>query len=168
MSRRAQAFSHLLCGVGGAAGGAIVAHLLDPDRGRARRTRVRDQLAARRRKTWQTARRQVWRRAQYLGGRWAGWQHRVNQRIHPSAVEVDDVIIADKVRAALHRHAALPINVDVAGGVVHLRGEVPTRDLIETLAQVAASVAGVVRVDNYLHQPGEVAPNKAAVASLVV
>ena len=43
-------------------------------------------------------------------------------------------------------------------GVVQLRGEVESQELIDDLVARARSVQGVVRVENLLHVPGTPAP----------
>jgi osmotically-inducible protein OsmY len=50
------------------------------------------------------------------------------------------------------------INVNVQNGVVQLRGEVRSRDLIDELVSQTRKVSGVRDVENLLHAPGEQAP----------
>jgi osmotically-inducible protein OsmY len=74
---------------------------------------------------------------------------------------VDDVTLTHKVESELFGSANAPkgrILVNTANGVVQLRGEVESRDLIDDLVVRARSVNGVRDVENLLHTPGSEAP----------
>jgi osmotically-inducible protein OsmY len=74
---------------------------------------------------------------------------------------VDDVTLTHKVESELFRAEDAPkdrISVNTADGVVQLRGEVDSPELIETLVNRARSVQGVKDVENLLHTPGTEAP----------
>jgi hypothetical protein len=74
---------------------------------------------------------------------------------------VDDVTLTHKVESELFGSANAPkdrILVNTASGVVQLRGEVESRDLIDDLVARARSVNGVRDVENLLHTPGSEAP----------
>lgn len=70
--------------------------------------------------------------------------------------EYDDVTLARKVESEILRPAGAPkgISVNVAYGVVELRGQVEDPDDIEALGAAAAAVEGVKDVHNLLHTAG--------------
>jgi hyperosmotically inducible periplasmic protein len=66
---------------------------------------------------------------------------------------IDDAAITSKVKAALLADpdiSGLKINVDTAGGVVKLKGEVKTMALRKKAESIAKGVDGVKKVDNQL------------------
>jgi osmotically-inducible protein OsmY len=161
-----RAKSVIALGAAGAAG-ALFSHLLDPDRGRARRARLQDQVVAAARRRARSMTRTARRRARYTAGRLEGAGHRAMGRLptHGQEKPLSDAMLVDKVRSEVlgrGEFAAFPINVDACEGLVHLRGEVPTGDLASRLVDAVAHVPGVAGVESLLHQPGEPAPNKAA------
>jgi hypothetical protein len=136
--------------------GAAAAYLFDPDRGRSRRARLRDQSQAfSRRKA-----RALERQASFQRGRAEGLVQRVRHRGEPPA---DDRALADRVRTEVLRrdpgHAQL--SVDAVDGVVAVRGEVPDLETAMDVERRIKAIPGVTGVDNLLHTPGEPAPNKA-------
>jgi osmotically-inducible protein OsmY len=73
----------------------------------------------------------------------------------------DDATLARKVESELARLDRVPrekISVNSAEGVVQLRGEADSQELIDTLAERARTVEGVRDVENLLHLPGAEAP----------
>jgi osmotically-inducible protein OsmY len=65
------------------------------------------------------------------------------------------------VETELFRPADVPkgqINVNVENGVVVLRGEVDSWDMVDDLVGRAREVQGVRDVENLLHLPGQPAP----------
>jgi osmotically-inducible protein OsmY len=101
----------------------------------------------------------------YAEGRLDGVRARTARRVRPTHGEQpDDVTLGQKVRSEVLGRPEFDrclVAVDVADGVVHLRGEVP-HDTIAKLASAVARVHGVRQVENYLHGPGEVPLNKEA------
>src|SRR5262245_41213853 len=103
-----------------AAAGASATYLLDPDRGRARRARLRDQTRA----TLKRDVRRVQRRVRYDRGRLEGAIHRASDKGH--APPANDHVLVDKIRSEVlgrmpdveHR-----VSVDASNRVVTLRGE---------------------------------------------
>ena len=78
--------------------------------------------------------------------------------------DLDDNTIAHKVETELFRDPTVPkghVDVNVAGGVVYLRGEVKTPDVIKSLERQAKSIPEVKRVENLLHLPGTPAPTRS-------
>ena len=70
--------------------------------------------------------------------------------------EYDDVTLAHKVETVLFRDRDVPkgqINVNAEDGVVYLRGEAPTPELIRDLVDRARRIQGVREVANLLHVP---------------
>jgi osmotically-inducible protein OsmY len=51
--------------------------------------------------------------------------------------------------------------INVQEGVVQLRGEVPTPDMVDSLIEKTREVQGVREVENLLHFPGTPAPGSA-------
>lgn len=148
-----------LIAIGGAAVGAVLAMLLDPDRGRSRRVRLADQAAATARRGVREAERITRRVQSDVGGRMAAMQH-ANAEGDPFP---DDVTLASKVQTELFRDASVPkgaINVNVERGIVVLRGEVPDDAMRGELVSRVETMPGVWAVRNLLHLPGETAPQE--------
>lgn len=144
--------------VRGVAIGAVVAYLFDPDRGSRRRAELRDRGRAEVRQLVRRAERRAYRARDEARGS-------LHELTHPPHVPGDDRTLGDIVRSRVLGRPAfhgLPLNVDVVGGVVTLRGEVPRRQLGEELTLAVHAVPGVRGVRNLLHLPGEPAPNKEA------
>jgi hypothetical protein len=144
----------------GAVGGAVAAHLWDPDRGRARRARLHDQTAGALRHVRRRLAREGRRRVRYSEGRARGLWHRVTPHARPTP---DDGTLAQKVRSEVlgrGQFHQLDVHVDTHNGVVHLRGEVPSQMRIGELIRAVEAVDGIRRVESFLHLPGQVAPNK--------
>ena len=77
--------------------------------------------------------------------------------------DLDDVTIARKVESVLFRDRKVAkgkVDVNVAEGVVWLRGEVKTPDLVNLLEARAREVPEVRRVENLLHLPKTPAPSR--------
>ena len=91
-----------------------------------------------------------------------GWR-RVPQgllhRVRPN--EYDDATLAHKVESVIFRGADVPkgqILVNAQHGVVQLRGEVPSQDILDALVERTRDVQGVQDVESLLHLPGTPAP----------
>jgi osmotically-inducible protein OsmY len=137
--------------------GAAAAYLFDPDRGRGRRARLKDQSQAFKRRQARALERQ----ASFQRGRAEGLVQRARHRGgHPPA---DDRALADRVRTEVLRNdpAHTHLNVDAVAGVVSVRGEVADLGTAMDLERRIRAIPGVVEVENLLHAPGEPAPNKA-------
>ena len=73
----------------------------------------------------------------------------------------DDGTLKAKVESELFRdehEVKGAINVNAQEGIVQLRGELPSRDLIEALVDRTRKIHGVNDVENLLHTPGTEAP----------
>lgn len=154
---------HLRAFVKGAAVGAAAAYLLDPDAGRGRRSRLRDQAGA------------LVRRGQDRADELSRHASNVIEgKLHELAGTgdidraMDDTTVADRIRSeVLGRRdlAAGEVVVNVEDGVAYLRGEAPIAGTIEEIVDRTKAVSGVRAVENLLHQPGTPAPNKRAARS---
>jgi hypothetical protein len=78
--------------------------------------------------------------------------------------DLDDVAIARKVETIIFRDQSVEkgkIDVNAADGVVWLRGEAKTPDMIKLLEQQTASIPEVKKVENLLHLPKTPAPTRS-------
>lgn len=150
--------------LGAVALGYGLAYFLDPDQGARRRNTFRDQAMSKARQG-----------AGSLAGTAQGLGHKAEglaataarQTTGDEALPPNDQALADKVQSEVFRDPDVPkgdINVDVSDGIVALRGEVPSRDLMQKLDVEVRKIAGVRDVQNLLHLPGEQPPNLSPVA----
>lgn len=75
--------------------------------------------------------------------------------------EYDDATLKDKVESELFRdehEVKGAININAQEGVVQLRGQLPSQDLIDALVERTQKIQGVREVENLLHTPGTEAP----------
>jgi osmotically-inducible protein OsmY len=73
----------------------------------------------------------------------------------------DDWTLKAKVESELFRdehEVKGSVNVNAQEGVVQLRGQVPSQDLIDALVERTRKIHGVRDVENLLHTPGTEAP----------
>lgn len=141
---------------------AVLAYLFDPAQGRRRRALARDRLSG----LWHRGRRTAERRRRYLGGKVEGIAHQADLT-REEQPPPDDVTLARKVETIIFRDPVVPkgqIVVGAAGGVVTLRGEAPTPDMIRRLEREVAGIPGVRAVENLLHLPGTAAPESSGSA----
>jgi osmotically-inducible protein OsmY len=140
----------------GAAVGAAFVYFFDPVTGRRRRKLTADQATAKVRRGW--------RRGERAGRTVAAEAYGVGQKLEhrdEEPKEFDDVTLARKVETEIFRDRDVPkgqINVNAQEGVVQLRGQVPTPDMINALIERTRKVQGVREVENLLHLPGTRAP----------
>ncbi|HEX2220895.1 MAG TPA: BON domain-containing protein, partial [Candidatus Limnocylindria bacterium] len=100
----------------GALGGAFAAFLLDPQRGKARRARLRDQSAAALRRVG----RQTERVGRLVGSRVSGAQQALANR-ETDTSPANDATLTEKVESELFRDPSIPkgsININAENGVV--------------------------------------------------
>lgn len=89
------------------------------------------------------------------------------ERVPPGSTQpkpLNDVAITRKVETELFRDPDVPkgqIDVNTAGGVVWLRGEAKTPEMINDLERRAREIPEVQRVENLLHLPKTPAPSRA-------
>ena len=101
-------------------------------------------------------------------GAYAVWRSRTGRivagRIYgkvPKRRATDDVTLSHQVESELfrsHEDAKGRVSVNAANGIVQLRGEVESPELIDDLVERARGVSGVKDVENLLHTPGTDAP----------
>jgi osmotically-inducible protein OsmY len=138
--------------------GAAIAYFADPENGRSRRVRVKDQLGAMMRRRQQDAEKLARHSANVAAGQAA--QARGAGEPKPT----DDVDVVHAVNQALSG-LGVPTSdftVDVVDGTAALRGQVPSQEDKTKVEQAVQGVPGVQRVESWLHLPGEPAPNKAS------
>jgi len=139
----------------GAAAGAALAYLFDPENGRDRRARLLDRGMS-------TAQ----RASERMGDPRQGLPlptvvvtriRAVRSRFLPTSAmsaTVDEATLVDRIRSEALGDARIPageINVDVADGVATLRGELSDPALIEEIVERVRVVPGVLGVENLLH-----------------
>ena len=76
----------------------------------------------------------------------------------PAEERLNDPALARKVESEVFRDEALPkgsVSVNAQDGVVYLRGEVASREVIDELTIRTTAVDGVRSVENLTHLPGE-------------
>jgi hypothetical protein len=81
---------------------------------------------------------------------------RPSRRASQKPKDLDDVGLARKVETIIFRDHNVPkgkIDVNAADGVVWLRGEAKTPDMIKTLETQTAGIPEVKKVENLLHLP---------------
>jgi hyperosmotically inducible periplasmic protein len=151
--------SRLITLLFGAAAGAAAAHFLDPDSGRKRRNRLRDQAASKA----HAGKDQAISAASHAADKAKGAVATATPSMPGGhrLEDADDVTLARKVETVIFRAQDAPkgdVSVDVQAGVAHLRGEVADEEWIERLADEAKKVDGIKGVKNLLHRPGTPAP----------
>jgi osmotically-inducible protein OsmY len=150
---------HIRTFILGGATGAAVMYLFDPQLGRTRRTRLRDQLGGQVR----TLERKAEQTTRFAQAEAHGAVERA-RHTEPAEPEPDDRTLAHRVESDLFADPSVPkgqINIDVVDSVVTLRGQVDSQDQIDRIEQAVRSMPGVAGVENLLHTPGTPAPNKA-------
>ncbi len=141
----------LLVGVGL---GWLLGYLFDPRQGKRRRRVGSDWTRARLRRAWRRGE----RAQRYAVSLVAGKAHAVLHTRDGSGEPPDDATLAHRVESIVFRDPHVPkgqISVNAERGVVHLRGEVPDRTLIDELVAKVRRVKGVRGVESRLHLPGE-------------
>jgi osmotically-inducible protein OsmY len=145
-TRLASAGLTLLAGIGI---GTALMYFLDPDRGKGRVSRAREQV----RSSARNATGALGRRAHDLRNRTRGTVAELRGRAGERRRErpLDDDTLVARVRAELGHHTERARHIEVAaeGGTVTLRGRVPATEVPHLLGAVQA-VRGVDRVDNQL------------------
>ena len=137
--------------------GAGLMYFFDPQQGRRRRAMTRDRGTA--------LARRLLRRSERAGRAVSAEAYGVAQKVthmRKGEKELDDVTLARKVETEIFREADAPkgqVDVNAVDGVVYLRGEVESEDLIKDIESRVQKVSGVKGVENLLHVPGTPAPS---------
>jgi osmotically-inducible protein OsmY len=140
----------------GALVGAITAWFLDPAVGRRRRHATRNRVAA----VVRRGTRRGARAGRFAAAKAYGLKQKVTH-LREAPKSFDDATLKEKVETNLFRSADAPkdrVSVNAQNGVVQLRGELDSPDLIADLVAKARSINGVRDVENLLHLPGQPAP----------
>jgi osmotically-inducible protein OsmY len=141
-----------LVAAGSALFGWLGGFFFDKDQGRRRRRTLID-------RTRGILRRRVRAGARVARGANAGMYGMAMKATHlheQPKPQPDDVTLARKVETKIFRAADVPkgnINVNAQNGVVYLRGEADTPEMIEQLVEQTRKVKGVRNVENLLHLP---------------
>jgi hypothetical protein len=137
-----------------AALGAALAYFFDPENGKRRRKVTMDRIAG-------MVRRHGRRLGRGVASEAYGLKQKATHRQEEPKPPPDDVTLARKVETEIFRGPEVPkgkINVNAENGIVVLRGEAETPEMIEDLARKAREVQGVRDVENLLHVPGALPP----------
>ena len=137
-----------------AALGAALAYFFDPENGKRRRKVTIDRIAG-------LVRRHGRRLGRGVSSEAYGLKQKAAHLKEQPKPQPDDVTLARKVETEIFRGPEVPkgkINVNAEDGIVVLRGEAETPEMIEDLARKAKEVQGVRDVENLLHVPGALPP----------
>jgi hypothetical protein len=137
--------------------GAALAYFFDLENGKRRRKVTIDRIGG-------LVRRQGRRVGRGIGSQAYGLKQRATHLKEEPKPQPDDVTLARKVESEIFRGPDVPkgkINVNAENGVVFLRGEADTPEMIEDLAKKAREVQGVRDVENLLHVPGALPPSRS-------
>lgn len=138
----------------GAALGAGAMYLFDPDRGRRRRSLLRDRVVHAGHELDVAGRAGV----RHVRNRAVGLAHEVKAEL--TEHDVDDRVLEERVRSEIGRNVGNPgaIEVRAVKGSVRLTGPVLTKE-VQHLVRTVRSVRGVRHVDNRLQaepEPGNI------------
>jgi osmotically-inducible protein OsmY len=140
-----------------AALGAALAYFFDPENGKRRRKVTIGRIAG-------LARRHGRRLGRGVASEAYGLKQKATHLKEEPKPQPDDVTLARKVETEIFRGPDIPkgkINVNAENGIVVLRGEADTPEMIEDLAAKAREVQGVRDVENLLHVPGALPPSRS-------
>jgi osmotically-inducible protein OsmY len=135
-----------------AMGGMAFMYYADPQNGRRRRHVTRDKALSLAHHGAKRGRRLV----HHISSDARGYVERA-RHAHGEAEQLDDQTLVDKVESIVFRDRAVPkgqINVNAENGVVFLRGEVASPEIVEALETRVRKVQGVRDVTNLLHAKG--------------
>jgi osmotically-inducible protein OsmY len=128
--------------------GAALAYFFDPDSGTRRRKLTADKVA----KYFST----TGRLADDVAAQARTVKQKATHLKEQDKPQPDDATLAHKVESEIFRGVDVPkgqINVNAEEGVVFLRGEADTPELIDELEAKTRKVKGVRAVENLLHLP---------------
>lgn len=134
----------MLLGIGAAAG-AFLAYLFDPDRGRSRRAKLSDQATARGRDLSDAMR----KTAEYQKGVAKGFVHEASDALRPEK-EYDDETLIQKIRSEAlgYWEGSEPIEIDIRDGMVKVSGSVRDSKSRDQLLRLIRDVDGVGLIDD--------------------
>jgi osmotically-inducible protein OsmY len=129
----------------GIATGGAIGYLLDPDRGRSRRARLRDQTKSQVR----TASASLKNRLDYQRGVARGIMHDLAKHLGPEREYTDDTLLQKVKSEALgHWDHKDTIAVDIRDGMVMLTGRVDSETDRDRLIELIRAVDGVGLIDD--------------------
>jgi len=129
----------------GIATGGAIGYLLDPDRGRSRRARLRDQTKSQVR----TASMSLKNRLDYQRGVARGIMHDLAKPLGPEREYTDDTLLQKVKSEALgHWDHKGTIDVDIRDGMVMLTGRVDSETDGDRLIELIRAVDGVGLIDD--------------------
>jgi osmotically-inducible protein OsmY len=135
----------------GIATGAAIGYLLDPDRGRSRRARLRDQTKSQVR----TASESLKNRLEYQRGVARGIVHDLTEPLGPQRQYTDDTLLQKVKSEALgYWDHEGTIDVDIRDGQVMLTGRVDSERGRDRLIELIRAVDGVGLIDDRVDVSG--------------
>lgn len=146
----------------GLALGALLMYFVDPARGSDRRSSAMQKVG----KVTQKAQQAKSNPVRMVANKAYGVVQETVQVQPPDNPNPDDKTLKDRIQSEIFADpetSRMNINVNVADGVVELRGEQPTQQAIDDLIARVKTVPNVKRIHNYLHLPNTPAPNKLSV-----
>jgi osmotically-inducible protein OsmY len=138
--------------IAAAMGGAAFMYFSDSQNGRRRRHVTRDRALSLARHGGRRGRKLV----HHVSSDAKGYVERA-KHARGGAEELDDATLVDKVESIVFRDRDVPkgqININAENGVVFLRGEVDSPELVTALEERVAKVRGVRGVKNLLNASG--------------
>jgi osmotically-inducible protein OsmY len=142
-----------------AAAGAALVYFFDPQNGKRRRHMAVDRVGG----FFRSRGSDVSRARRAVTSEAYGIAKKATHLREQKKPQPNDATLTSKVESEILRGADVPkgqVSVNAEQGVVYLRGEVESPDLISQLEQAARKVQGVRDVENLLHVPGSPAPRK--------
>lgn len=145
--------------LGGISLGALAMYLADPDRGRQRRAVAGETMRSVVSRTGDALN----VAARDIGSRAQGWRSQAADALSRSRAQLDDVVLAERVRQQIGRVCARPaeINIDMQQGRAILSGTVAPHERPLVL-EAARSVEGVAKVDDWMQTRADSVPHTAA------
>jgi osmotically-inducible protein OsmY len=129
----------------GVATGGAIGYLLDPDRGRSRRARLRDQTKSQIRTTSESLK----NRLEYQRGVARGIMHDLTAPLGPQRQYTDDTLLQKVKSEALgHWDHEGTVDVDIRDGLVMLTGRVDSETGRDRLIELIRAVDGVGLIDD--------------------
>ncbi|HYY54183.1 MAG TPA: BON domain-containing protein [Candidatus Dormibacteraeota bacterium] len=142
----------------GAMAGAAIMYLLDVEQGRRRRALVRDRAIG----LANDLSRMATRTTRLAGSTAQGMTQRVAGVASSSPAFINDATLVARIESEAFRgmdeDPKAYVNLNSVGGVVFVRGEVPTPDMINEIERRVRRTRGVKDVENLMHLPGTPAP----------
>lgn len=136
-----------------AAAAAALAYFFDPRSGKGRRKQTADRIGGFFRRTGKRA----GRTGRAVAAETRGVAKKATHMREQEKPQPNDAALAEKVQSEVFRDAEVPkgkINVNAEDGVVYLRGELDSQELIDRLVTATRDVQGVRGVESLLHVPG--------------